>query len=115
MRKHGGHRVHVEGARIIGSTVGGSVNAGVRVSVGSGPGLASSVEKLVAALQDAGLGGDPDLNRLVGRLEAVADTPGAEPGRVRRIVDQIEAHPALAQAIPQSVAAALQAIQLAIG
>lgn len=110
-----GHHVYVKGAEIVRSKIGGSVQAGVNVSVGSDRmTLPSAVEQLVHALQGEGMLSDPELARLVGRLEAAADGPEPEPGPVRRIIDQIEGHPALAEAIPSAVAAALQAIQLAI-
>jgi hypothetical protein len=104
--------VRVEGAKFIRSTVGGSVNAGVNVSVGSDRrSLPSAVEQLVRALEGEGLVADPALARLVGRLESAPDNPDA----VRGLVDQIERHQALAGAIPGAVSAALQAIHLVLG
>jgi hypothetical protein len=107
--------VHVEGARIIGSTVDGRVDAAVNVSVGAGrQNLLVAVERLVAALMNEGLLANHELSRLVGRLEDAAESPTPEPGRLRRAIARIEDHPAVAQATPQAVTAALQALQLAI-
>jgi hypothetical protein len=107
--------VHVEGARIIGSKFESRVDAAVNVSVGAGrQGLPEAVEQLVDALMSEGLLANHELSRLVGRLEAAADSPTPEPGRLRRAIARIEDHPAVAQATPQAVTAALQALQLAI-
>jgi hypothetical protein len=107
--------VHVEGARIIGSKVDGGVDAPVNVSVGAGSqSLRVAVEQLIGALMSEGLLANHEVSRLVGRLEDAAESPTPEPGRLRRAIAQIEKHPAVAQATPQAVTAALQALQLAI-
>jgi hypothetical protein len=58
--------------------------------------LSAAVERLVGALTSEGLLANHELSRLVGRLEAAADSPTPAPGRLRRAIAQIEAHPAVA-------------------